>query len=287
MNQQLLSRFVILLSCFFTVVMHAKKPAPLEKEIVITSQSRNNKTCYEKNLASMLNQHYTNYRIIWVDDASIDGTPELVEAYLKQHDTYGRVTFIKNKERQGALKNFYTSTHTCNDDAIIVFVDGDDVLAHNSVLEIVNQHYQNPDVWITYGSLKPLRVDRWNPAYWTKVPDDIIATNNFRHYRWVTSHLRTYYAWLFKLIKKEDLLYKGNFYEVAHDAATMFPMLEMAGFHSKFVEDYLLIYNDESPINDAQLHTNLIAESYRNISNAKKYAPLTERPAKTTITVVQ
>src|SRR3989304_6153185 len=45
-----------------------------EKPIVVVIPSYNNKQWYQKNLDSVLTQNYHNFRIIFIDDASPDGT---------------------------------------------------------------------------------------------------------------------------------------------------------------------------------------------------------------------
>ena len=69
----------------------------------------------------------------------------------------------------------------------------------------------------------------------------------------MTSALRTFRAWLFKNIKREDLEYNGEFFRVSADIAYMYPMLEMAGFHSYFISNVLYIYNVSTQLNDFKL----------------------------------
>src|SRR5579872_1986676 len=94
-------------------------------------------------------KNYKNFRVIYVDDASPDGTGNLVENYLKETKQEHNVTLIKNKTQQKALANWYQAIHSCNDHEIIVMVDGDDFLAHHDVLPVLNKVYQDDDVWVT------------------------------------------------------------------------------------------------------------------------------------------
>ncbi len=83
------------------------------------------------------------------------------------------------------------------------------------------------------------------------IPDEIIKTNSFRKYNWVTSHLKTFYAGLFKRIKLYDLQYDGKFFSMANDVAMMMPMLEMArNGHIKFISDILYVYNHHNPLSN-------------------------------------
>src|SRR5579872_96758 len=78
-----------------------------QKPLVIVIPSYNNSDWYRKNLDSVFAQDYDNYRIIYIDDCSIDGTYELVRDYIVENGQKERVTLIKNDRRQGALANHY------------------------------------------------------------------------------------------------------------------------------------------------------------------------------------
>ena len=58
-----------------------------------------------------------------------------------------------------------------------------------------------------------------------EIPSEVIESNSFRKHEWCSSHLRSFYAGLFKLINKSDLLAPdGTFYQMAWDQAIMFPV---------------------------------------------------------------
>ena len=84
---------------------------------------------------------------------------------------------------------------------------------------------------------------------------------------WYTSALRTYYAWLFKKIKKEDLLYNEKFFQTSGDVAEMLPMLEKARNHIQFVKEILYIYNTENPLNDFKLKAKEQQKTFTDIKN--------------------
>ena len=252
----------------------------IEKAMVIISPSYNNSLWYKQNLDATVNQNYKNYRIICIDDASPDNTGTLIENYIKEKKLEHKVTLIQNKTRQYALANWYQAIHSCQDHEIIVMVDGDDHLAHPNVLSLLNKVYQDPHVWLSYGSFKKSIDEPTNIHHSEQIPTNIIKDNAFRHYPWFTSHLRTCYSWLFKHIKKEDLMHEGKFYPMMCDHAMMFPMLEMAGTHSSYIPDTLLIYNNENPINIHKIHEETRHTISALIREAQKYQPLTKAPVK-------
>lgn len=223
-----------------------------EKPFAIIIPSYNNKNWYKRNLNSVFSQHYHNYRIIYIDDCSPDNTGQMVNEYIKLLNMEHKITVITNEERNGALANIYKAIHLCQPHEIIVNLDGDDWLAHPFVLNHLNAIYQDSNVWLTYGQFQwwPKNV----PGFSHNVPTDILEQNKIRDYGWATSALRTYYAGLYQKIKKEDLLYNDVFFPMAWDLAIMFPMIEMAGTHCKFVDEILYIYNTESNINDHKVN---------------------------------
>jgi hypothetical protein len=100
------------------------------------------------------------------------------------------------------LENLYRHIHTCDDQEIVILLDGDDWLAHRRVLQTLNVVYAESHCWMTYGQYTswPAPV----PGYSRPIPDQITETNTFRKYDWCASHLRSFYAWLFKRINRED-----------------------------------------------------------------------------------
>ncbi len=245
-----------------------------EKSFVVVIPSYNNKDWYQRNLDSVCNQKYNNYRIIYIDDLSSDNTGKLVEEYIKINKQEHRINLIRNTERKLALANHYDAVHSCKPDEIIVHLDGDDFLENENVLSYLNEVYQDPNIWLTYGQFKwyPYEMD-W---VCTQIADEVITNNAFRNPEsyYTASHLRTFYAALFQRIKKEDFLYNGKFYSMACDAAMLLPMLEMAGKHTKFISKVLYIYNNATPLNDHKINRDLQMNLNDHIRNLPKYQPL-------------
>lgn len=254
---------------------HAYAQTLEEKPFVVLIPSYNNRDWYEYNLGSALSQQYHNFRIIYVDDASTDGTGDLVEAYVREWDTEQRVTLIHNPKRLGALYNTHRGVWLCQPDEIVAILDGDDWFAHEHVLEKLNQAYSDPDVWASYGQFcyYPHR----SPGWARQLPDEIIRNNQIRRYDWVTTHLRTFYASLFHKIELRDLQHEGRFFTTAGDLAYTWPIMEMAGSHSRFIPDVLYIYNVASPLNDEKVNFNLQRYFTQVIRSKKPYNPLKER----------
>lgn len=258
-----------------TYHMHWQRPfahSEKQKSFVIITASYKNAEWYKRNLDSLFNQNYDNYHIIYIDDASPDGTGALVQEYINQCGKADKITLIRNTERLGAVANIYKAAHLCHPEQIILIVDGDDWLAHENVLNRLNEIYQDPNVWATYGQFM------WFPfaleGFAHTTSPEVVKNNNFRGAAWNVTHLRTYYASLYQKIKKEDLMYNDEFYPMTGDLAVMYPIMEMAGTHSAFVPDILYIYNAENSINDNKVNIELQGNCGYHILCKEPYKPL-------------
>ncbi|OGN56153.1 MAG: hypothetical protein A3E26_05730 [Chlamydiae bacterium RIFCSPHIGHO2_12_FULL_49_32] len=246
-----------------------------ERPMVVVIPSYNNSRYCIRNLRSVLEQNYHNFRILYIDDASTDDTAEKVKTFFAASSSKIPLTLILNETNRGALANLYNAIHSCRDDEIIVTLDGDDHLAHEEVLKRLNQIYSHEDIWMTYGNFLNYPAYTQTPVICSQIPYSVILSNSYRTSPWVSSHLRTFYASLFKKIALQHLLYQGRFFPMGGDLASMFPMLEMAGKHSCFVKEILYLYNRENPLNDHKVSLALQSACYRFVTALPKYSPLT------------
>lgn len=250
--------YILSLLCF-SIIGQPQKP------IVVVIPSYNNAAWYKRNLDSVCSQHYDNYRIIYIDDCSTDGTGKLVQAYIDEHTLHDKVTLICNETNCGAMFNHYRAVWMCQDHEIIVHIDGDDWLKHDDVLERINQTYQDPQVWMTYGQFE--RYPDGARGYCRPLPAAVVQRNMFREYDWLTSHLRTFYAGLFKQIALKDFLYGSDYFRCTCDMAMFFPLLELAGYHVRCIDEILYVYNEQTTLNDykvnllSQLHCDKVIRS--------------------------
>lgn len=238
---KLVSKIIFFVSLIFgTNIECTQKPL-----IIITASYNNSKWC-QQYFESIINQEYENWILFYIDDNSTDDTYEQMVQLVQLHNLNDKVILIKNSDRRGHLYNQYHAIHSCDNNQIILILDGDDWLANNHVLQIINSAYADENIWLTYGQFWYLKKDK--KGFCRPIPPDVIQKNTVRKISWRTSHLRTFYAGLFKAIKYEDLLYQGVFFPKCVDVATMFPMIEMAGPHIKYIPDILYIYNDDNPL---------------------------------------
>jgi glycosyltransferase involved in cell wall biosynthesis len=243
------------------------------KKFVIIIPSYNNAKWYEKNVLSAVGQDYPDdrYRIIYKNDCSTDGTGDLVGNLIAKNG-WKNIELINNEDRRGALHNIYDMMNSCGDDEIGVDLDADDLLANSQVLNRLNKEYQNPDVWMTWGSY----LDSSNMSRGCCKPyeQSVIDRNAYNAVSWRASHCRTRRASLFKKIKKEDLMYQGKFFSSGWDLGYQIPLLSLSAGRFSYIHDILYIYNNDNPISDYKVRAQEQAFFDRYIRAKKPYEKL-------------
>jgi glycosyltransferase involved in cell wall biosynthesis len=225
-------------------------------------------------IRSIKNQTFENFDCIILDDISTDSSAEVVR---KEIEGDNRFKLVINSEKSFSLKNIYDGIGLMSpdDEDVIVTIDGDDWLANKDVLQKLNNVYNEKECWLTYGSYAeyPRNI---RGKFAKKLPQKIIDDNSFRSFEWCTSHLRTFKYHLWKKIDKVDLTdSNGDFYKMTGDLAFMFPMLEMAGNKSHYIEDILYVYNVDNPINDHKVDNSLQRKIEMILRSSKRYERLT------------
>jgi glycosyltransferase involved in cell wall biosynthesis len=238
----------------------------------IVIPSYNNERWCEKNLHSVFMQTYENWRLCYINDCSTDGTGLAVEQYIAQCGMSQKCHVIHNPQNKGAMANLYMGIHMADPREVVVIIDGDDALSDELVLQHLAQVYKKKHVWMTYGSYKT--DPQGLMGICAPFPKKVLEKNSFRHYPWVASHLKTFYAKLFQRIKMKDLMIIGQFYPITYDQAITYPMLEMASMgHIAYIKRIMYLYNDTNPISDSKknIFQHVTAE---HIRAQRPYRPL-------------
>ncbi|MBF8262946.1 MAG: hypothetical protein HW387_611 [Parachlamydiales bacterium] len=239
-----------------------------KRSFVLLICAFNNGAFLEKTLRSVSGQSYENYRLIYIDDASTDGSAALAADCINACGLSHRTTLVRNEQRLGTLANLMRAAQVCEDQEIIVMLGGNDWLAHEWVLSRLNQYYANPDLWLTYSQYCDF------PSYRPGISRDIqqIEWSHLRSSPFVATHLPTFYAALFRRISEADLLFQGAFWPQAAVMAIMLPMLEMARDHFQFVPDIQTIANRRAETLEDREHQ---IRCERSIRAKTPYSPVT------------
>ncbi len=280
-----ISLLILLISLIIQSTIHSNQKN-IERPIVVVVCSYNNAKWSQETLESIFMQQYTNFRLIIVDDCSSDDNAFVIQKYIDDHSLHNRVTFIRNEQRHRKLYNLYRVLYDCDDNEIVVMVDGDDSLAHPHVLEKINRTYDDDNIWFTYGQYRnvpasiAIQYGHKEIGYCRPVPKHIQRKQAYRYYSFIYMHPRSFRGWLFKLVKLEDLIadtiigFEGDFYPASNDVAMYFPMVEMAHTHIKFIPDILYIRNLYSDIVGFKVDRRIQTASAREIRKKNCYPVL-------------
>lgn len=230
-----------------------------QNKFKIITPSYNNEEWVEYNIASILNQTYKNYEVLYINDASTDNTYNQVVSIIKEMPDW---TIINNNTNKGAMYNYSHELEEflLDDDSIIIHLDGDDWLYDESVLEKFNMFYNNHDCWMTYGGFVVWNGFDEQPTLpypqSTPFPEFIHRHKLYRQDHWRASHLRTYRSFLYKSININDFVSKldDKLYWHAADLAMQYPCLEMCTPEKiGLIDFYACVYN-HSKANQTRTH---------------------------------
>ena len=120
-----------------------KLPSKKDYKIGIVIPNYNYEHTIEKCLTSILNQTYKNYEIVFVDDMSTDDSVKIASKLLKKPH---KIIQLKQKRYNGGARN-EAYLHLSDDVDYVWYVDSDDWLLNDEVLEHINNKLQTrPDV---------------------------------------------------------------------------------------------------------------------------------------------
>lgn len=123
-----------------------KKPPELKQnKIAIIIPNCNYEEWINKCLGSIAEQTYKNYEVIFVDDMSTDNSVNIAYKYVEKL-TNIKIIQLQQKRLNGGARN-EAYLHLSNDVDYVMYVDSDDWLLNNEVLEQINKALvHNPDV---------------------------------------------------------------------------------------------------------------------------------------------
>jgi len=237
---------------------------------LIFSAGYNAEKYVKGHMESIQNQLYKNYVHLIVDDCSQDKTLYEINKY-KDDKTIVYRNVVNKKWIQNSLQ--YLAPHIQSDD-VIVLVDLDDSLAHNTVLNKVLKAYTKNDCWMTYSLFRYSngRTSNWIPRY----TQEIYEKKLYRKAIWSFGHLRTFKGFLWEALNKEDLKdAEGNYFTCTYDQAILLPMLEMCPVGKVyFIDDVMYNYNDSNPLQVEKINRDVQVKTALYIRSKPPYGTL-------------
>jgi glycosyltransferase involved in cell wall biosynthesis len=244
-------------------------PITENKSFVVVIPSYNADKWIEKSLSSVFDQDYDNYRIVYIDNCSDDTSALLAKQMIEKHNMHSRVTYIKNEKRISRIENLYKAIHPCKNDEIVVVLEGGDFFAREDALSLLNKHYQNPYLWLTYGNSIAYPSFQLNRS--TEYNLEKLQESGFRNYSKSSfCNIGTFYAGLFKKIRLEDLLYEATFTKTNDNKYIMLPLLELASDNFRYISDILFLDNIQNRVDEPSIISKEI-ESYLKQKGSYKH----------------
>lgn len=179
---------------------------------------RNCEAYVTESLRSLARQSHTDFRVLFVDDASTDATAERAARELERLFP-GRHELVRNTERYGKARNTHEHLRRPHDAEFVAILDADDQLVDDTVLaEMARAYAQGCDVvWSNY------RTDRGRVGANR-------ALDPFRSPRgqgWRTSHFFSFRKSLFDAVPASYLQDgQGQWLSAACDFAIAYPVLD-------------------------------------------------------------
>jgi glycosyltransferase involved in cell wall biosynthesis len=244
------------------------KAETMEIKFKVVVPTFNAEKWIQKCIDSISKQQYSNWEAIIIDDLSTDNT----RREISKSAFSDMFTLRFNKTRKRALQNLVEGIKclNCEDEDVIVIIDGDDWLPHEGVFSRLVREYQNPDIWLTYGTY-----EIYPRGVMTDKTRQVTKDDDIRRGPMLYRHLRTFKYFLWKNVKDEDLRYKltGEYYPTSYDVAMMKPMVEMAGiYHVKHIDEKMYVYNHGNPLGDGKVNYRFQAACGGEIRKRPRYS---------------
>ncbi len=247
-----------------------------QKRFVVLITSHNTEEFVEKNMRSVLEQNYDNFRIVFIDNGSSDRSFSKAGDWVRRYKMTPRTKFVRRGEKTSTTELLYFAIQEMNNQEIVVLLDGKDWFSHTEVLNELNRYYNDPHVWLTYAQYSNFpeyeKGNARSPILHAKKQLVLRASP------WIYSHYCTFYAGLFKRIKMRDLLYEGSFFQYKTNRAILMPMLEMSEEHAIFIPSVLYVNNRKVQKEMSQEEVKSIRSYSRYIRSLRPYNKLTQHP---------
>lgn len=183
----------------------------MNEKISIIVPVYNVESYLEKCVKSILNQTYSNFEVLLINDGSTDNSPNICEN-LKELDSRIKI-FHKKNEGVSATRNFGIENSTGK---FITFIDSDDFI-NKDMLEVLYNNLKNNDADISIGKV----VDTFDENYIFKENNEEISNwDNKNAMKKILEAKETSFFPVAKLFKK-SLFEKIKFnkeYKLAEDA---------------------------------------------------------------------
>ena len=157
-----------------------------------------------KALSSVVNQYYKNWELCISDGSTenVEETREFLKEFQKENPDKVKLNFLKNPSEINLIENS-NSAIAMAEGEFCIFLDCDDEISLNCLLELAVAVKQNPEVDFIYSDFDKIDLEgnRFNPSFWPDWSPHTILSQMY------TTHVTCYRT---ELIKKIGGLRKGT-----------------------------------------------------------------------------
>lgn len=216
---------------------------------------------------------YPDFDVLLIDDDSTDSTGKLMNEFAVGAEFPIRV--IHNDTNMKMPYNL-TYAREGNPEDVILLVDGDDFLPRDpAVLFSLAHHFDDSNLWLTYGSYTRVPDPNYMPNPALDYPDHIKSAMAYRGSVPVYNHPIAFRRHLLNQISNAELQDDdGNWFQDSYDHCIMIPMLELAWRHYKWLPDILYVYNEDNPLSDAKIRPQGGERTHSTINRRPRRVPL-------------
>lgn len=246
MQRIFLYSFIIVI-ILFSVFTYSKSLKPKQNntkknniKVTVIAYCHNIEDICDKIIDSISNQSIKADKIILIDDNSTDFTFKKLNLLT---NTISSPCIILNEYHKGFLTSVYESIMTCDDNDLIILLDNRSWFSNLSVIETIKNEFSKYDIWLAYS--KDMEINSHKKSSIRRINPQNMFSSSMRKKYWKNTHIKSFYASLFKNIKLQDLFFRGKMIDPSLDMAYMFPMMEMAGKHTTFLSQTLCFYDNK------------------------------------------
>lgn len=241
-------------------------------QLKIVVPSFNSAKWLQRTLCSIEQQSYRHFQVCVIDDASTIKEQQTIISEFCNRNHWLSIFKTKN---MGALCSTIDGIKAlqCQDDDVIIIIDGDDWLFDYHVFQKIADVYSKQNVFLTFDSY----ITYPDPIFWSGkwFPNEVVNKKLYRQSPFLFGHPRTFKYILWRHILDEDFRdIDGEYFKSGGDLAFMWPMIEMAGDKFYRFNDVLYVYNVETPLNDFKLIPDEVARVRSILEKRKVYKTL-------------
>jgi len=213
-------------------------PKPIEeRSFIFIVLTKNNVESIHLNFHSICRQRYLNYRVIYIDRGSTDGTLSSIRSFVKHSPT--RIALVVCERDDEVYQKYREIVGGSPEGEVVIHLCGSDWLAHREVLSNLNQCYANHNVWLTYGHYLDDLDHKGRASSCRKFKGLFYKKGASHKVSWVAAPFKSFYSDLLRGV----LIDSTCSLPVRDDRSFLSPIAKMGKAHIGFIPDSVICHD--------------------------------------------